>query len=292
MVGRRGANLKVPLLNLGEGFRVRAGIHAGGLLNVQAIAEGHCSMITTLLHDRKTLLAEIHGGVRLNSKIFALMVSSLCCFAVYGAIIGAFHSALQSISSAIKLPALYLLTLMVCLPTLYVFNVLFGSKQSIAQHLAYLLTAISFIALLLCGFAPVTLFFLVTVKDYAFFVILNVVIFALTGILGVSFFYQVMKPKPEEEIEPKPKPPSPAKKITDFIDPEVQSAWENQVRQNLQVRTNILRFWLGLYGIVGSQLSWTLSPFFGEPDKRFQFLNQTGGSFFVELWRIWLDFMT
>lgn len=38
-------------------------------------------------------------------------------FALYGAIIGSTHGGLQIISSALKLPALYLLTLLICLPT-------------------------------------------------------------------------------------------------------------------------------------------------------------------------------
>ncbi|EKQ71205.1 hypothetical protein OsccyDRAFT_0057 [Leptolyngbyaceae cyanobacterium JSC-12] len=157
------------------------------------------STVISLLRDRNEFLEEIHNGVKLKSKISALMISSFCFFAVYGAIIGTFHSPLQAASSAIKLPALYLITLLVCLPTLYIFNVLFGAKQTIAQHFTYLLTAVSVIALLLCGFAPVTLFFLITVNDYSFFLLLNVIIFVLTGILGVSFLYQVMRPVADGE---------------------------------------------------------------------------------------------
>jgi hypothetical protein len=207
------------------------------------------STVISLLRDRQKFLAEIYQGVKLPSKISSLMISSFCFFAVYGAIIGAFHSPLQILSSAIKLPALYLITLLVCLPTLYIFNVLFGSKQTLAQHFTFLLTAVSVISLLLCGFAPVTLFFLITVNDYHFFLLLNVAIFALTGILGVSFLYQVMKP------------------IAD-----------NDTEQGVKVRTNILRFWLVLYGFVGSQLGWTLRPFFGSPGT-FELFRPREGSF-------------
>lgn len=208
------------------------------------------STVISLLHDRKEFLEEIHQGIRIKSKITALLISSSCFFALYGAIIGAFHSPLQILSSAIKLPALYLITLLVCLPTLYILNIIFGSKQSIGQHLAFLLTAVSVIAILLCGFAPVTLFFLVTVNDYNFFLLLNVAIFTLTGVLGVSFLYQVMKPIAEDDTA-----------------------------QGIKVRTNILRFWLGLYGFVGSQLGWTLRPFFGSPGQ-FELFRPREGNFF------------
>jgi hypothetical protein len=181
----------------------------------------------------------------------SLLISSSVFFAVYGAIIGASHSALQAASSAIKLPALYLITLLVCLPTLYIFNVLFGSRQSLSQHFTYLLTTVSVISLLLCGFAPVALFFLITVNDYSFFLLLNVGIFALTGIMGISFLYQVMKP-----------------------------VGEGDDTKGVRVRTKILQFWLVLYGFVGSQLGWTLRPFFGSSNT-FELFRAREGSFFT-----------
>lgn len=220
------------------------------------------STVISLLRDRKEFLEEIHDGVKLKSKISSLMISSFCFFAVYGAIIGTFHSPIQAVSSAIKLPALYLITLLVCLPTLYIFNVLFGSKQTISQHFTYLLTAISVIALLLCGFAPVTLFFLITVNDYNFFLLLNVIIFTLTGLLGVSFLYQVMRPIASDDTS-----------------------------QGVKVRTTILRFWLGLYGFVGSQLGWTLRPFFGSPGQ-FELFRPREGSFFTGVWNALLNLLT
>lgn len=209
------------------------------------------STVIFLLRDRQEFLKEIYEGISLKSKITSLLISSSCFFAIYGGIIGAFSSPLQIISSAIKLPALYLITVLICLPTLYIFNVIFGSKETIGQHFTFLLTAVSVIAILLCGFAPVTLFFLVTVNDYYFFLLLNVAIFALTGIIGVSFLYQVMKPTVDSSTE-----------------------------QGFKVRTNILRFWLVLYGFVGSQLGWTLRPFFGSPGQQFELFRAREGSFF------------
>jgi hypothetical protein len=218
-----------------------------------------------LLKDRFNFINEIHESKNLNSKIAALLLVSFSCFAIYGGIIGATNSTmpLQILSSAIKLPALYLITLIVCLPTLYIFNAFFGSRSTIRQHWAYLLSAITVISLLLCGFAPVSLFFLLTVNDKFFFLLLNVAIFALTGILGVSFLYQVMKPIDEEATE--------------------QAG-------NIQIRKNILRFWLGLYGFVGTQLGWTLRPFFGTGTK-FDLFRPREGSFFTAIWESLHRFM-
>jgi len=215
------------------------------------MAGNYFSTLTLLLRDRQDFLVEIQNGIRLKDKIASLLMISCLFFAIYGGIIGASNNPLQILSSAIKLPALYLITLTVCLPTLYIFNALFGAKQTIAQNFALLLTSVAVIAVLLLGFAPVTLFFLITVQGYRFFLLLNVAIFTLTGILGVSFLYQVMKPISDSESS-----------------------------EGAKVRTNILRFWLVLYGFVGSQLGWTLRPFFGDPHQAFQLFRGREGNFF------------
>jgi hypothetical protein len=210
----------------------------------------------SLLKDRHTFLQEIHHGERLSSKISALMLCSFCCFASYGAIIGSFNSWQQAISSAIKLPALYLITLMVCLPALHIFNSLFGSRRSITQHFTYILSAASVIALLLAGFAPIVLFFITTMnpnKDYAFYLLMDVAVFMTTGIFGVSFLYRAMRPAADEADE------------------------------NTKVRDQILRLWLVLYGFVGSQLGWTLRPFFGASET-FILFRPREGNFIIGVW--------
>ncbi len=209
-----------------------------------------------LLRERETFIQEVLEEKQLNSKITSLLLSSFVFFAVYGLIIGSFHSGQQAIASALKLPSLYLLTLIISLPTLYIFNALFGAKKSLRQHFTLVLAAASVIAILLCGFAPITFFFLttVTVADYHFFLLLNVCIFGLTGLLGVSFLYRVMRPVEDEDTS-----------------------------QNVKVRTTILRFWLCLYGFVGSQLGWTLRPFFGSPGE-FQLFRPREGNFLVGVW--------
>ena len=95
-------------------------------------------VLISLLRDRQAFLEEIRQEVRLQSKISALFVSSSIFFAIYGVIIGASHSWVQALSGAIKLPAFYLLTLIICFPTLFFFNVLFGSRSSFKQHFVVL----------------------------------------------------------------------------------------------------------------------------------------------------------
>jgi hypothetical protein len=212
------------------------------------------SVVMYLLRERQQFLEDIREGVKLKSKIFGLLIASTLFFAIYGAILGASSTWMQCLVSAVKLPALYLLTLIICFPTLYFFNVMFGSKRTFEQYLTLLMTAMAMISVLLFGFAPVSLFFLISSTNYSFFLLLNVAIMAVTGFLGVSFIYQGMHFLSEQDAEGK------------------------------DIRLNILRFWLGLYAFVGSQLGWTLRPFFGSPGMPFQLFRARESNFYLSLW--------
>ncbi|MBW4672749.1 MAG: actin-binding WH2 domain-containing protein [Desmonostoc geniculatum HA4340-LM1] len=212
------------------------------------------NVLVNLLRDRQSFLEEIRLGIRLENKISSLFVASSICFAIYGAIIGASHGWAQALSSAIKLPAFYLLTLIICFPTLFFFNVLFGSRSSIQQHFVVLLTSVSVISVLLFSFAPVTLFFLITTPDsYQFFKLLNVSIFGITGIFGVKFLYEGIQLLSQQD--------------------EVGKT----------TRTTILRFWLFLYAFVGMQLGWFFRPFFGAPDSKFELFRAVKGNFYLDV---------
>lgn len=211
------------------------------------------STLITLLRDRPSFLEEIRNGTKLESKIVALIVASSLFFAIYGAIVGASNGWQQMLLSTVKLPALYLLTLLICLPTLYFFDILFGSQASFKQYAVLSLTTVSVISVLLFSFAPVTLFFLISIRDYHFFLLLNVAIFALTGFIGVQLFYRGVKSvmKFDEKTPP--------------------------------IRQRLLLFWLVLYGLVGSQLGWTLRPFFGAPGEPFQLFRPIESNFYAQI---------
>ncbi|HBE20952.1 MAG TPA: actin-binding WH2 domain-containing protein [Cyanobacteria bacterium UBA11149] len=209
--------------------------------------------VIELLRDRSAFMAEIHQSVKLNIKVTALLICSSIFFAIYGGIIGSFHSWQQALSSAIKLPALYLITLIICFPTLYFFNIIFGSRKTFGQYFTMVITAVAVISVLLFSFAPISLFFLISTNNYQFFVLLNVAVFSITGFIGVKFLYQGIRllSKDDEEGD--------------------------------ETRMKILRFWLMLYGFVGTQLAWTLRPFFGNPGTQFVLFREMEGNFYLSL---------
>ncbi|MDY6781994.1 MAG: actin-binding WH2 domain-containing protein [Cyanobacteriota bacterium] len=216
----------------------------------------HFSVLMQFLRDRAQFLEEIRDRRRLDRKIASLLICSCLFFALYGAIMGSYSGGLQMLASAAKLPALYLLTLLICLPSLFFFEVVSGSKYSFAQYQALLLVAMSSMGIILFGFAPISLFFRLSVGDYTFFKLLNVVILAIAGVLGIQFFYRSAIALREKESEPPKHRPS------------------------------VLQAWLILYAFVGSQLGWTLRPFFGSPGLEFQLFRNLESNFYAHLLKI------
>ncbi|MDY7077713.1 MAG: actin-binding WH2 domain-containing protein [Chloroflexota bacterium] len=211
------------------------------------------AIIETILRNRRRFFVQVREGVELSQKMRAMLVSSIAFFALYGAVMGSTHSLLQTLSSAVKLPALFLATLVVCSPTLYFFNLIFGSNQSLTQNLALILTAITVTAVLLLSSSPILLFFLLTTRSYQFFKLLNVGIFTISGVVGVQFLSQGMQ------------------------------IVSDSSREGASARQNVVRLWILVYAFVGSQMAWTLRPFIGAPSIKFEWFRQLGGNFYANV---------
>jgi hypothetical protein len=212
------------------------------------------TIVETILRNRGEFFNDIRESVTLITKIKAMLVSCFLFLAIYGAVMGASTSLLQAASSFIKLPFLFLATLIICTPSLHFFNILFGSRQTLLQTITLILTAMTTTAVLLLSFAPVTLFFLLTSSEYQFFKLLNVFFFALSGVMGIAFLRQGLG---------------------------ALAAYDNPEGAN--ARRIIFILWVILYGFVGSQMAWTLRPFMGIPGNPFILFEQIGGNFYSDV---------
>jgi hypothetical protein len=214
----------------------------------------HFTIIETILRDRSSFFAAIRDNVDLWSKIEAMLISCVSFFAIYGVVMGASHSPLQSIVSLTKLPLLFIVTLIICAPSLYFFNLLFGSRQTLGQNISLILTAMSVTSVLLLSFAPITFFFLITTRQYAFFKLLNVVFFIIAGGLGLIFLRAGMV-----------------------------ATTDPHNLQGIAMRRVIFLLWIVLYAFVGCQMASTLAPFMGDPHLLFILFTQQGGNFYSDV---------
>ncbi|NLF00743.1 MAG: actin-binding WH2 domain-containing protein, partial [Anaerolineales bacterium] len=182
----------------------------------------HLAIIEMILRDRRRFFGEIRDGIGLSAKMRAMLLSSAIFMALYGAVMGSTQGTVwQVLSSAVKLPILFLATLVVCSPTLYFFNTIFGSNQSLTQNFALILTAITVTAVILLSFSPIVLFFMLTTSGYQFFKLLNVGVFAIAGFIGVLFLSRGM------------------------------AIVSDGGREGVRARRNVVRLWILIYAFVG-----------------------------------------
>jgi hypothetical protein len=283
-------------------------------------------VIERILRDRRGIwqqVVEDRGLTRLTGQ---MLISSVIALACYGAVLGSFHSVLMALTSAVKLPLLFLVTLAICLPTLYLFNLVFGARLSVRQSLALVMVALTVTAMLALAFAPISLFFLITAPDYGFFKLLNVAILALSALVGLRFLTGGMRVLNEHGLlapaNPAEAPVSPAVPIGQeaqagpdmpivataagngatatltqpapapvqvppgyVLQPLRQTGPRPPARQSAPPSMTLLYVWILLFGFVGTQLAWTLRPFFGSPDKPFSLYRDIDGNFYAEIIR-------
>ena len=233
-------------------------------------------VIERFLRDREGVWRQIRLEYGLNALLSQMLASSTAALACYGLVMGSSHSLWQALASAFKLPILFLLTLAICLPTLYLFNLLCGGRLTARQALALVLSAITVTAALTLAFAPITLFFMITAQSYPFFILLNTAILLLNGSVGLSFLIGGMHSmNAQAHIE----------QITPATHDQQAETDEQLVQapapQPRSVSMNLLLIWVLLYGFVGTQLAWTLRPFHGDPSMPFVLFRPVESNFYI-----------
>ncbi len=218
-------------------------------------------------------------GRRLDFAVAPLVVLAVLLAASYGACMGAFAVLArdtpewrQVLASAVKVPLLFVLTLVVTFPSLYVFSALLGSRLRLPDLLRVVTAGLAVLVTVLAAFGPIVAFFSVSTTNYPFILLLNVAVFAAAGGFGVTYLYRAVArtaadPRPDDESAD--------------ADPEED---ERDVRAARRERDRDTRrvfvVWVLVFGLVGAQSGWILRPFVGSPDLPFTWFRPKQGSFF------------
>lgn len=164
----------------------------------------------------------------------------------------------QLVASTAKLPLLFILTLAVTFPSLYVFGTLMGSRLSFRQATRAVGEWIAVILAVAASLGPVLGFFTVSTESYPFIVLLNVVLLGTAGIAGcASLLRRLRGAGPERTIE---------------------GAGHGAGL--------VLFAWILLFGLVGVQMGWVLRPFVGSPDQPFTLLRATDSNGIAAVFRV------
>ncbi|WP_395741893.1 hypothetical protein [Prosthecobacter sp.] len=185
------------------------------------------AVIEALLKQPGRIMHECrHGGGKVPALLF---VGALLGLAVFGILLGTFSGGAQYWAAPVKVVLGVVASLVICLPSLYIFSALGGLEARLPQIVGMLLAMIALTALLLLGFAPVVWIFSQSTESEGFM-----------GFLVLAFWL-----------------------IALFFGFRLLLAAASTFGMT---RRHYLNVWIGIFLLVTLQMSTTLRPLIGTAD--------------------------
>ncbi|HEX8236052.1 MAG TPA: hypothetical protein VF600_08855 [Abditibacteriaceae bacterium] len=268
---------------------------------------GWLRQLDGLLRGEATRLSALRNGtidISPDGLAIVIMVLGLIyglCMGCYALFQAGGPSWPQMLSTMGKVPLLFGLTLLVTFPSLYVFNALVGSRLSLASMLRLIVAALAVMLAILASFGPIVAFFSMSTTSYHFMLLLNVIVFAVAGFLGLKFLLHTLhrlsiaRNMPEEAKHSS----STGSSSTASVATHTAALQTAPAQSGLATNTAsagaldrldeqvlgdevkiVFRVWILVFGLVGAQMSWVLRPFLGHPGTEFALLRARESNFF------------
>lgn len=173
----------------------------------------------------------------------------------YGALMGTFGGVTGErlwmvLFAALKVPLLLVITFLVCIPSFFVLNTLFGVREDFAEAFQGLVATQAALTILLLSLAPYTLLWYASFADYNAALFFNAFIFGSASVAAQWVLRRYYQPL---------------------------------IARNPRHRV-LMRIWIVLFAFVGIQTAWILRPFVGAPDLPPQFFRaEAWGNAYVAL---------
>jgi hypothetical protein len=146
---------------------------------------GILAIVDALLKSPGALLFELNGD-RKRVIIAKLIFLIFLCGSVYGLVMGSLSGGTQFWAAPLKLTLGLAFSVLLCLPSLYIFLCLSGADVRIAQISGALLGMVALVTLLLIGFAPVAWIFSQSTDSVVMIGCLHLVFWIISLWFGVS----------------------------------------------------------------------------------------------------------
>jgi hypothetical protein len=204
-------------------------------------------------HSNDAFYEKITSEAQLKSEILNSLIWVFLFSLLYGAIMGSYNSFMQAVSSAIKMPLLNMLIILICFPAFYVIQTVLGSRLSLGQMVSIILSGFVFMTCIMVSFSTIVIFFMITGDNYNFLKLLHVLIIMTAGFFGMRAIVEALKYSCE--------------------------------KKGIYPRTgvHVFRVWIFILGFVGAQLSWSLRPFIGARNTPFEIVRAKYGNFYVDV---------
>jgi hypothetical protein len=142
--------------------------------------------IEAILRQPRRVLFQLRqpGAGRL---IAAMLLISLLCSLIYGVVVGTFSMNEQLWRAPVKIAGGLLFSAFICLPSLYIFACLSGSKARLVEIVGLVCGLLMLMTILLIGFAPVAWLFSQSTNSVNWMGTLHLLFWGIATIFGLRF---------------------------------------------------------------------------------------------------------
>ena len=205
-----------------------------------------------IFQDSETLFDERTNEQ--SNKIILNQILIICAFTfLYGAVMGSYHSFLQSIMAGIKIIFLFLCTIIICFPSFYVIQQVLGSKMNLRQMIIIVLSGFVLTSEIALSFSPIIILFQITGGNYHFLQLLHVAVFLFGGIFGMRLMIEALKFACEKkDIYP-------------------------------HIGVTVFRIWIIILAFASIQLAWNLRPLLANKNEEFKLFRKYEGNFYTAI---------
>ena len=137
-----------------------------------------------LLQHPVRLAARVLDGQRVLPQVAWLCLGAVLLLAAYGASVGFFGGGWLLLVAALKVPLIVFSSLLLCLPSLYVFGSLSGARFTRDRFLLCLAAFGGLLALILMGFLPISWLFSVSSRSLGAVAFTNLVVWVVAVALA------------------------------------------------------------------------------------------------------------
>ena len=203
------------------------------------------------LHNKDEFFDEIFHETKLWSRIWRLVFLFIALTFLYGGVMGIYSGPLQALTAGIKVPIMFLLSLLICYPAFFVLQFILGSKMQLSHMTVIILSGYVLTGAIMVSFAPIVVLFVLTGGNYYFLQLLHIAIITVAGIFGMKTVLDALKYSCEQK--------------------------------NVYPKTGVVvfRFWVVILAFVGIQLAWNMQPFLAEKTAGYTLFKKYKGNFYT-----------
>jgi hypothetical protein len=119
--------------------------------------------------------------------IVAMVMIAILCSLVYGVVVGTFSGGTQLWAAPVKVAGGLLISVVICLPSLYIFACLSGSRARLVEICGLVTGLLLLMTLLLIGFAPVAWLFSQSTNSLCWMGALHLMFWFISTFFGLRF---------------------------------------------------------------------------------------------------------